>query len=198
MFVIGIKCAQLYFLVCSLMPNDVKPFSYMVPTIHGSLESHNRIQNFRTFNGKYERTRLFYFQDGEDKQNGARKSEFSSLEPLEESDVRKERELRNKQAQEHFASFGDELWSLRQYIDSLSQKLVTALAEGDAKETAVRKLLRKAEKRDPELAYELSLNEMNRAGKKGHMEEFEKYRLEAEDARSCLPHMNLEGLWIGK
>lgn len=194
----GTKCVQLCLVVCSLMPNNVQPFPYMLPSTSGSLESHNMIQNSRSFNGKYERTRLFYFQDGEDKQNGARTSEFSSLEPLEESDARKERESRSKQAQEHFATFGDELWSLRQYIESLSKKLVTALSEGDAKETAVRKLLRKAEKRDPELAYESARNEMNRAGKEGRMEQFEKYRLEAEDARSCLPHMNLEGLWIGK
>jgi hypothetical protein len=141
---------------------------------------------------------LFYSKE-EEQDLGARTSEFSYLEPLEESELRKTRQLRYQQVQEQFCAYGDELWDLRTYIHSLSKKLLGALSQRDSsKVQGIRALLNNAEKRDPELAYELSLNAMNLAEHEGRTEEAIKYREEAENARSCLPHLNLEGLWIGK
>lgn len=84
-------------------------------------------------------------------------------------------------------------------MDQLSSKLVKAIHEGqEGIEEITREKLRYHEQRDPELVYMLELADMQDAQQEGRMKDAAKHREKALAARSCLPHFNLEGLWIGK
>lgn len=134
--------------------------------------------------------------DGEKRR---RLAEFLNLEPLPESDVRKERLEREKENQLRFAKYGNDLWKLRSNIQDLSLELVDSINSGDSKvEIGIRKELRKVEKRDPELVYRIELEEMNKASLEARNEDELFHKEMAINARSCLPQFNLEGLWVGK
>ena len=125
--------------------------------------------------------------------------EFSDLEPLEQTEARRQRFAAELGNREKFVEFGDELWDLREEMDNLSQRLVSAMTEGrDALEDHTRDRLREVESRDPELTYLLELTELEVATQEGRMEDAVRHRENALAARSCLPHFNLEGLWVGK
>lgn len=134
--------------------------------------------------------------DGEKRR---RLAEFLNLEPLPESDVRKERLEREKANKIKFANYGNDLWQLRSNIEDLSLELVDSITNGDTTgETGIRNELRKVEKRDPELVYRMQLEAMNEAISEGLSEDVEIHKEKAINARSCLPQFNLEGLWVGK
>lgn len=136
--------------------------------------------------------------DGADK--GKRIAEFMNLEPVQETDARRARLERDQENKDHFAEYGDALWSLRKKMTKLSEKLVGVLAGEDSRESEelIRHELRSAEQRDPELVYEMELLEMELATQEGDAVQARKFRERALSARSCLPHFNLEGLWVGK
>lgn len=80
--------------------------------------------------------------------------EFTNIEPLPETDVRRKRIKSEKAVEKKFVEFGDELWDLRSKMDYLSSELVQAITEGRGEvEEYMRKKLRKAEQQDPELVY---------------------------------------------
>jgi len=188
----SIRHVYFFLLFCVTRTKYVFPFMSKISPNHLGRES------FDTINKRSGSSRLFYSED-EDQDVSSRTSEFSYLEPLKETELRKTRQMRSQQVQEQFCAYGDELWDLRKNIHSLSKKLVGALSErASSKVQGIRALLNSAERRDPELSYELSLNAMILAEDEGKIEEAAMYREEAENARSCLPHLNLEGLWIGK
>ena len=136
--------------------------------------------------------------DGADK--GRRIAEFMNLEPVQETDARRARLERDQENKDQFAKHGDDLWSLRKKMTRLSEKLVGVLAGEDTRESEelIRHELRSAEQRDPELVYEMELLEMELAIQEGDGVQARKCRERAMNARSCLPHYNLEGLWVGK
>jgi len=128
-----------------------------------------------------------------------RKLEFKDLEPLEETEARRQRLERDVKNRAKFEKFGDNLWDLRSEMDKLSQKLISAIDQGEGKvEEMTREILRSYESRDPELAYAMAVAELEQAQKTGNVDEIKELQAATESARSCLPQFNLEGLWIGK
>jgi len=129
---------------------------------------------------------------------GRRVAEFMNLEPVQESEARKARLERDRETKDSFAEYGDELWALRKKMTKLSERLVEDLNGDQENEELIRHELREAEQRDPELVYEMEMLEMELANRDGDEEQALKARERALNARSCLPHFNLEGLWVGK
>ena len=132
-------------------------------------------------------------------QNDSRIAEFVNLEPIEESDVRRQRRLQETEIRQQFVPSGDKLWDLRLKLDKLSHRLLDAIVEEEpVAETRTREKLHKLEQQDPELVYKLELMEMKDAVQEGRDEDAAQHRAKALAARSCLPQFNLDGLWIGK
>jgi hypothetical protein len=128
-----------------------------------------------------------------------RLAEFGNLEPLLQSSTRIERLEREKRNEDQFEKYGNDLWNLRSKIQDLSVKLLEAISENDrASEIEIRRDLRMAESRDPELVYKMQLEAMTEARQRGHTEDETSHKEQALNARSCLPQYNLEGLWVGK
>lgn len=136
------------------------------------------------------------FMDGEPRR---RMSEFDNLEPLPETDLRRQRMELDEQIRSQFAEYGDDLWDLRSQVDKLSVELVEAINNGvRRRETKIRDHLREAEQRDPEVVYQLELEAMEQAEIEGRDEAAAEHKANALAARKCLPQFNLEGLWVGK
>ncbi len=128
-----------------------------------------------------------------------RLAEFGYLEPLLESQARRERLDREKENEGQFAKYGNDLWDLRGTMNDLSNQLVEAInSEAEEAERDIRRSLRKVERRDPELVYRTELEAMHDAAREGRTEDEIFHKGRALNARSCLPHFNLEGLWVGK
>mmetsp|Transcript_15521 Transcript_15521/g.21916 ORF Transcript_15521/g.21916 Transcript_15521/m.21916 type:complete len:466 (+) Transcript_15521:178-1575(+) len=143
------------------------------------------------------------------KNHPQRLSEFTDLEPLVMSDMRRQRIMLDEQNKRQFVEYGNDLWDLRSTMDILSTKLIENISSkeenGDGSSTYspktekfIRRELRKAESRDPELVYKLQLQAMEEATRDGRLEDAQDHSELAKAARSCLPQFNLEGLWVGK
>jgi hypothetical protein len=127
------------------------------------------------------------------------RSEFDDLEPLPVSETRKMREVLDLSNQARFVEHGDDLWKLRSVIDNLSIELIDAISSKCEKsEKAIRESLRNAEHRDAELVYKMELEASNIATEEGRDKDAERHHQEAMNARSCIPHFSLDGLWVGK
>jgi hypothetical protein len=132
-------------------------------------------------------------------QNDSRIAEFVNLEPIQESDVRRQRLLQETEIRQQFVPFGDKLWDLRLKLEKLSHRMLDAIyQEEPVAEQRLREKVRKLEQQDPELVYKLELLKMKDAAQEGREEEAAQHRAKALAARSCLPQFNLDGLWIGK
>jgi hypothetical protein len=128
-----------------------------------------------------------------------RLAEFQNLEPVAESDVRRARFKQDKKLRGRFAQHGDDLWALRKVTANLSQKLVKAITKGSQEqEQSIREHLRQLEAQDPELVYKMELLKMNQAIRNERDDDAARHSRNAMEARSQLPHYNLEGLWVGK
>lgn len=135
----------------------------------------------------------------QDSEKERRRMEFVDLEPLPQNDMRRERIAQDVENQAKFAEFGDELWELRSELKELSHNLISAINGGTrSEEESVREKLRDAERRDPELTYEMEMLEAEIAKLDGRLEDSKEHREKALAARSCLPQFNLDGLWVGK
>mmetsp|Transcript_26777 Transcript_26777/g.39613 ORF Transcript_26777/g.39613 Transcript_26777/m.39613 type:complete len:378 (+) Transcript_26777:229-1362(+) len=145
------------------------------------------------------KTSLFAAEDKSQGEKRRRLAEFHNLEPLPESKRRRERVEREKQIKIQFADYGNDLWQLRSNIEDLSSELVEAISKGDQHvENGIRKTLRKVEKRDPEIVYNMELEKMKNAANEGRVQDELRHKNNALNARSILPQFNLEGLWVGK
>jgi hypothetical protein len=135
----------------------------------------------------------------DEQENQRRLAEFQDLEPLEESAARRARMERDLMNREQFVQHGNDLWLLRKLMQNLSSKLVVAI-NGDSreKENDIREKLLEIEKRDPDLMYDVELEQMQLAKHEGRTSDAELHSMKAIAARSCMPHFNLEGLWVGK
>ena len=140
-----------------------------------------------------------FMTDIPDGEKRRRLSEFTNLEPRVESEARRERLAREESNEAQFAQYGDDLWELRANMETLSEQLMKAINKGDKEaETSARQALRKAERMDPELMYQIQLEMLSEAEDMDDEEAMLEHQQGALDARSRLPHLNLEGLWVGK
>lgn len=139
------------------------------------------------------------------------------------SDTRRARWARESAAKSKFTT-GDDLHDMRSRIVGLRNELLdikmsmsnsgpsaTTIGRGmfnntDAKfDTQRRNKAREIENeisrlndRDPEFVYAMSIELMKRAVVEGDTDGINEYKCKMEDAMSCIPQMNLHGLWVGK
>ena len=148
------------------------------------------------FGGRPTTSRLLLSPSSDDRRHSV---EFTNLEPLPETDRRRERIERDLENRAQFVDFGDELWALRSKMDQLSARLLDAITHGSPDtEEITRAKLRRAEQKDPELVYMLELADYQDAVGEGRATAAEEHLERAMAARSCLPQFNLDGLWVGK
>ena len=125
--------------------------------------------------------------------------------PLHDAEVpraRRRRWEREARVRARFAS-GDALCELRATAARLRRELVAlrTTQPAGADERLVGELeeeLLRLNGRDAEFMYAVSSELAARAQAAGHDELAGKYQTQAEDARSCIPQMNMHGLWVGK
>ena len=101
-----------------------------------------------------------------------------------------------------FAS-GDELRILREDLKSLRQNLEWAKASNDdARIESLEKAIYKGVSRDPSYMYDKAQKIIKEAKNMKDVEEkkilIEKWSSVAANSREFLPHLNMEGLWVGK
>jgi hypothetical protein len=122
------------------------------------------------------------------------------------SAARRSRWAREAAARSKFAG-GDELHEMRARAAELGRELAEDAARrssppsSSAAAAAVRE--REAEMadmndRDPDFVYAMSRELMERAMHEGDDASTAEYRRKMEDAGSCMPQLNLHGLWVGK
>lgn len=113
--------------------------------------------------------------------------------------------------QSKFAS-GDAVFELRASIAELRRELVdvrTQVEDGVFKVEAEMKMAERRIKqleqevltlngRDAEFMYAVSLELLEKARDEEDEELVEKYMVQAEEARLCIPQLNMHGLWVGK
>jgi len=140
-----------------------------------------------------------FADDGSDETQSNRHIEFAGLEPIPESSARQARVEEDERNKRKFVKYGEELWNLRKVMTSLSKKLVTAINSGvREREEDIREKLHDAERQDPELVYQMELEKLAKAKSEGRTSDAKRHSINAIAARSCLPHFNLDGLWVGK
>jgi hypothetical protein len=128
-----------------------------------------------------------------------RLAEFNGLEPIPHSSARKARMKQDSKNRLRFAKYGDDLWKLREAMNTLNKKLVASINSGvREKEEDIRQQLHEVERQDPELVYRLELERLRKAQSEGRTSDAERHSKNAMAARSCLPQYNLDGLWVGK
>jgi hypothetical protein len=181
----------------AILPNAPSPTQNNQQRFHGNVQSQSHA------NGRHLKMNMLSSEsehsNPDHDQNDSRIAEFVNLEPIEESDVRRQRRLQETEIRQQFVPSGDKLWDLRLKLDKLSHRLLDAIYEEDpVAEARTRKKLHKLEQQDPELVYKLELMEMKDAAQEGRDEDAAQHRAKALAARSCLPQFNLDGLWIGK
>jgi hypothetical protein len=160
---------------------------------HGNVQSHS--------NGRRLKSPMFSSDNDNDDydHNDSRIAEFVNLEPLQETDIRRQRLEKDTEISQQFVPFGDKLWDLRVKLDKLSHRMLDAIHDGEpVAEVRTREKLRKLEQQDPELVYMLELMDMDQAAEQGREEDAVHHRTKALAARNSMPQFNLEGLWIGK
>lgn len=91
---------------------------------------------------------------------------------------------------------GDELIEIRKYIKNLELDLQFAREKRDNNRIKdLTQALHESRNLDAEYVYTYSM-EMAEASESE--EEAKEWKMEADEARKCLPHFNLQGLWVGK
>jgi hypothetical protein len=126
-------------------------------------------------------------------------------EDLDQGESSKAKKTKMANHQSFRFATGQELNNLRVDLDSLRHNLEWAEALKDKMRVeSLTKAIKKGEARDPDLMYAKALKLMAQAKvmKDASKEEkdalIEKWVTVAASARACLPHFNLEGLWVGK
>lgn len=116
---------------------------------------------------------------------------------------------REAELQSEFAS-GDELFDARQRIAEAKAEIRQARldfneASGEEEKYdanrrihLLQKELRALNERDAEFIYAMSRELMEKAIEAGDDEAAERHRVRMEEARICVPQLNMHGLWVGK
>lgn len=175
----------------------VRSFTVKLPSHHSRSCLEESKSGFQLYESHSDGFSLSYSNNDENGDSDPRDSEFSSPDTHEDNIVRKSRREREKIDQQRFAGYGNELWELRSMIDDLNQRIAEAISSG-ADVEALEHHLQQAKSRDPYHVYGSEIEAMEKLLQEGRIEEANIHRQEAMSARSCLPHFNLEGLWIGK
>jgi len=114
------------------------------------------------------------------------------------SDTRRQRLRAERQAEIKYVT-GDDLHFLRQEVLKLRDDLEEARSTADSRRILeLQRSIVQAQQKDAEFVYAVTLERILAAESMGLAEEVEALRAEATEARSALPHFNLEGLWVGK
>ena len=117
------------------------------------------------------------------------------------SAARRSRWDREAAARSKFAR-GDELHEMRARVAELGRELADAVRSSPSADAAAARELRAEmadmNDRDPDFVYAMSRELMERAMDEGDDASTAEYRRKMEDARSCMPQLNLHGLWVGK
>jgi hypothetical protein len=133
------------------------------------------------------------------KEGNSRHIEFADLGTLEQSSQRKIRLQQEQEDKQRFVSYGDDLWNMRDFMGTLSRKLLKSINEGNRdKEEEIREELRQVEHQDPDLVYRVELEKLHKASSEGRENDARRHSMIASAARSNLPQFNLDGLWVGK
>ena len=136
--------------------------------------------------------------DGDDSLNERELREFVNLEPVLESEASKKRKEEQSLIRSKFVSFGNDLWDLRHNLNDLALRVVEAITLGnDDDATHFREKMINVESKDAELVYMLEMEECYKAYREGRDLDAEAHKSRAMEARTCLPHFNLAGLWCG-
>jgi len=138
---------------------------------------------------------------------------FPLPDDMEVPETRQLRWEREALVQSKFAS-GDELFELRSAVGELRQQLIDARTQVDedtstfsseSEKESAKHLISQFEEdlltlkgRDAEFTYAVSLELMEKAQELGDAELVEKYKIQVEEARLCIPQLNMHGLWVGK
>lgn len=132
---------------------------------------------------------------------------FPLLDDVAVPEARKLRWEREALVRTKFAS-GDALFELRATVAGLRRELVDMRMQqrgggdaGDARKGRIKELedeLLALNGRDAEFMHAVSSELMEKAQAAGHEELAEKYRIQVEEARLCIPQLNMHGLWVGK
>ena len=105
---------------------------------------------------------------------------------------------------------GDEIYALRSRTLDLKSQLKEARRQYNTSTTKLDKVkantiiheieqeLFNLEGRDAEFMYAVSSELMEKAELEGDIQAVEKYKILMEEARSCIPQLNLHGMWVGK
>jgi len=94
---------------------------------------------------------------------------------------------------------GDELHLLRKEVMELRGQLEESRSVGKKVQALdLEHAILRAQKRDPEFAYSMALERLRTAEDLPEIYDVDLLRKEAAEARSALPQLNLEGLWVGK
>ncbi len=120
------------------------------------------------------------------------------------SAARLSRWAREAAARSKFAG-GDELHEMRARASELRRELADAARSSPSSSSAAAAAVRGWEAemadmndRDPDFVYAMSRELMERAIHGGDDASTAEYRRKMEDAGSCMPQLNLHGLWVGK
>lgn len=145
-----------------------------------------------------------------DHQNLDPKAELDYLpDDTDVSELRALRWEREALVQSKFAS-GDELYEIRERTIEVKQELIEARKQYNASPTKIEKVaankrIYELEKelvnlngRDAEFMYAVSRDMMAKAEMDGDTRLAEKYKVLVEEARLCIPQLNLHGMWVGK
>lgn len=145
-----------------------------------------------------------------DHQNLDPKAELDYLpDDTDVSELRALRWEREALVQSKFAS-GDELYEIRERTIEVKQELIDARKQYNASPTKIEKVaankrIYELEKelvnlngRDAEFMYAVSRDMMAKAEMDGDTRLAEKYKVLVEEARLCIPQLNLHGMWVGK
>jgi len=128
--------------------------------------------------------------------------EFINLEPLAENDKRERRLREIDRIRSQFVSYGNDLWDLRNRLNRLTHKLRQGtLGDGtcvsEKEQGRLKSELLRLKKKDAELVHVMELSKATKAYREGRNQDARVHMAKATEARSCLPQLNLEGLWYG-
>ena len=120
------------------------------------------------------------------------------LEPLKSTRERLERIQNEEENKDRFLQ-GDDLFDLRNHVAAMETELVRAIKDRDVeKSSELAKEIRVLKNKDAEHMYSETTRKLNKAIIENDRDEIRKLRKEKSNARSSIPHFNLEGLWVGK
>jgi hypothetical protein len=124
--------------------------------------------------------------------------EAFALEQPNENPARKRRIKEERETRKRFL-YGNELLELRTKVKSLQERMSKMRRHGS--HTKMSELFMEIKTllvRDAEYMYGQALALAEKARLEHRQEDAETYSQEAKRIRSCLPHLNIDGLWVGK